>query len=83
MPAPKQSGSTEILDSKSVAASVATPRPVGRERFIGIEIGGTKLQLVVGTPAGAILERKRFQVDRARGAEGIREKIADAIIAGH
>ena len=48
-------------------------------RFVGIEIGGTKLQLVVGTSAGIILARRRFQVDRARGAEGICEKIAEAI----
>jgi glucokinase len=49
------------------------------ERFIAIEIGGTKLQLVAGTSTGAILARRRFQVDRARGAEGIREVIAAEI----
>lgn len=82
MPAPKQSGSTETTDSKSLPVDVEA----GEGCFIGIEIGGTKLQLVVGTPAGAILGRQRFQVDRVRGAEGIREKIAEAIpqlIAGH
>ena len=42
--------------------------------FVGIEIGGTKLQLVAGRP-GAIEDRKRFSVDVKRGAAGIREQI--------
>jgi glucokinase len=42
--------------------------------FLGIEIGGTKLQLVAGT-ASAIQERCRFDVDVKRGAAGIREQI--------
>lgn len=46
---------------------------------IGIEIGGTKLQLVVGTPDGRILERRRFAVDRGEAADGIRTRIADAL----
>lgn len=45
-------------------------------RVVGIEIGGTKLQVVVGTPAGAITERFRLEVDPARGAPGIREQLA-------
>ncbi|GAB5562571.1 MAG: ROK family protein [Synoicihabitans sp.] len=44
--------------------------------LIGIEIGGTKLQIVRGTTAGEITERHRFDVDKSRGAEGIREQIA-------
>jgi glucokinase len=47
--------------------------------YIAVEIGGTKLQLCVGTPDGNIVDRLRFQVDRARGAEGIREQIAKAV----
>ncbi len=47
--------------------------------LLGIEIGGTKLQIVRGTSAGDITERHRFQVDRERGAEGIREQIATAL----
>lgn len=47
--------------------------------LLAIEIGGTKLQLVLGTRAGAILERRRFQVEKERGAEGIRECIAAAL----
>jgi glucokinase len=41
---------------------------------VGIEIGGTKLQLVAGRP-GAIEERRRFSVDVKRGGAGIREQI--------
>lgn len=47
--------------------------------MIGIEIGGTKLQLVAGDTYGNIKERRRFNVDKARGGEGIREQIADAL----
>jgi glucokinase len=47
--------------------------------LLAIEIGGTKLQLVVGTRDGVILERRRFTVESARGAEGIRECIASAL----
>lgn len=46
--------------------------------FLGIEIGGTKLQLVAGTPT-AVQERRRLDVDVKRGAEGIREQIASAL----
>jgi glucokinase len=48
------------------------------EAFIGIEIGGTKLQLVVGVP-GKIQERARFTVEKERGAVGIREQIERAV----
>lgn len=47
--------------------------------FVGIEIGGTKLQLVAGDIEGTIIERRRFEVDQARGGEGIREQIASAL----
>ncbi|HEY3900634.1 MAG TPA: ROK family protein [Chthoniobacter sp.] len=47
--------------------------------FVAIEIGGTKLQLCAGTADGNILDRRRFLVDRDRGAEGIREQIAKAV----
>ena len=48
-------------------------------RLLAIEIGGTKLQLVVGTREGVILERRRFTVESERGTEGIREYIASAL----
>jgi glucokinase len=43
--------------------------------FLGIEIGGTKLQLVLGDEKARILERYRFVVDPAQGAKGIRKQI--------
>lgn len=49
------------------------------ETLIGIEIGGTKLQVVLGDAAGTIHRRFRFAVERARGAEGIRDQIARAL----
>jgi glucokinase len=45
---------------------------------LGIEIGGTKLQLGVGRGPGEIVALKRLRVDPARQAEGIREQIATA-----
>jgi glucokinase len=39
--------------------------------FIGIEIGGTKLQLVSGDDSARILRRVRFNVDRVAGGAGI------------
>ncbi len=43
--------------------------------FLGIEIGGTKLQLGLGAADGTIANRWRGDVDMARGAAGIREQI--------
>src|SRR5687768_17454552 len=39
--------------------------------FIGIEIGGTKLQPVAGDPSARVLRRFRDDVDRAKGGGGI------------
>lgn len=45
--------------------------------FLGIEIGGTKLQLGVGRgDSAALVEMRRFEVDAAQGAAGIRRQIA-------
>jgi glucokinase len=49
--------------------------------FLGIEIGGSKLQIVAGDEAATIVGRERFVVDPARGAEGIRRQIATALPA--
>lgn len=43
--------------------------------FAGIEIGGTKLQIVLGDAAGKIVQRHRLTVDSAQGASGIRKQI--------
>ena len=47
--------------------------------FIGIEIGGTKLQLVAGDAGGRIIDRRRLAVVSAEGGEGIRRQIAAAL----
>lgn len=44
--------------------------------FIGIEIGGTKLQVVLGNSDAMILERRRMKVEKSKGAKDIREKLA-------
>src|SRR5437870_2956083 len=52
--------------------------------FLGIEIGGTKLQLGVGPGDGTIVALERLPVDAQRGAAAIREQIlrsAPALIA--
>jgi glucokinase len=46
---------------------------------IGIEIGGTKLQLVRGDENGNIHERLKLVVIPAEGAGGIRQQIKDAL----
>ena len=46
---------------------------------IGIEIGGTKIQIVAGNADGTFLERHRWAADRARGGAGIREQIASVV----
>ena len=44
--------------------------------FLGIEIGGTKLQLGVGSGEQAeLVALERFDVDISRGASGILEQI--------
>lgn len=46
--------------------------------FLGIEIGGTKLQLGVGTGDGPpLVALERRTVERARGADSIREQILE------
>ncbi len=47
--------------------------------FVGIEIGGTKIQVVTGDSQARILDRKRFVVDPAQGGGGIRDHIVKAL----
>ena len=47
--------------------------------YLGIEIGGTKLQLVAADAAARITARVRLNVDKARGGAGIREQIQRAL----
>ena len=46
-----------------------------KRAYLGIEIGGTKLQLVLGDETGKILERRRLKVNSTEGAAGIRGQI--------
>jgi glucokinase len=46
---------------------------------LGIEIGGTKLQLVLGDATGTITDRRKLTVESARGAVGIREQIQQVL----
>jgi glucokinase len=48
-------------------------------RYIGIEIGGTKLQLVIGDGAGNIQQRRKLTVDAVKGGEGIRTQIEETL----
>ena len=43
--------------------------------FVGIEIGGTKLQLVTGAETCKIMQRRKLTIDAQKGAEGIRKQI--------
>jgi glucokinase len=47
--------------------------------FFGIEIGGTKLQVVAADETLTIRERQRFKVAKEQGAAGIRTRIQEAI----
>ncbi|GAB3544945.1 ROK family protein [Spirosoma fluminis] len=46
---------------------------------LGIEIGGTKLQLVTDNEQGQLVQRFRFEVDPAKGADGILTHISDVL----
>ena len=47
--------------------------------FLGIEIGGTKLQLGLGPGEGTIVALERVRVEPAAGAAGIRHEIVQWI----
>ena len=49
--------------------------------MLGIEIGGTKLQLGIGQGQGRILALERLRVDPSRGAAGILDQIQAAFAA--
>ena len=54
--------------------------------FLGLEVGGTKLQLVVGDESAKIRERRRLTVRADLGAAGIRsqiEKTLPELLADH
>jgi glucokinase len=47
--------------------------------FLGVEIGGTKLQLVLGDGQIRMAEHRRFAVEPAQGADGIRRNIEQTV----
>jgi glucokinase len=47
--------------------------------YLGIEIGGTKLQIVAGDGDGRITRRWRATVDRERGGPGICKQILQGL----
>jgi glucokinase len=47
--------------------------------YVGIEIGGTKLQVVLGDERGRIQAHRKLEVERHQGAAGIREQIERAL----
>ena len=49
------------------------------KNYLGVEIGGTKLQVAIGTGEGKIIEYVRNSVDVEQGALGIRQSIKQAI----
>lgn len=49
------------------------------KKFLGIEIGGTKLQIVSGDANGRIDHRFLYTVNREEGAQGICHHIAEAL----
>src|SRR5438045_5306463 len=59
--------------------SSAAQAKAKRKGYFGIEIGGTKLQVIVGNESLNIVERRRTTVDRVRAAAGIREQIGRAV----
>lgn len=52
---------------------------LGDRALLGIEIGGTKLQVVLGTAAGRILRRWHGTVAPERGGAGICDQLRDAV----
>jgi glucokinase len=53
----------------------------GGSLYLGIEIGGTKLQVVTGDDRARIVERNRFAVDPSAGGAGIRAQLEQIIPA--
>jgi glucokinase len=51
-----------------------------KKQYLGIEIGGTKLQVVLGDGEGHIFRRFTYAVDKAHGGDGIRRRIAETLL---
>lgn len=49
------------------------------KHYLGLEIGGSKLQFAVGDEAGTIVERLRYEISRDAVAARIRQQIEEAV----
>jgi glucokinase len=49
-------------------------------RFLGIEIGGTKLQFILADQDLNILQKYQAWVEKGEDADGIRQKVADTVL---
>src|SRR5579862_133684 len=54
-------------------------RGEGAGLYLGVEIGGTKLQIHAGGLHGGIVERNRYEIVPSHGAEGILSEIARTV----
>ena len=52
---------------------------MAEQNFIGIEIGGTKLQLAIADESLKIEQQLSFEVNRNKGANGIKQQIEESI----
>ena len=52
---------------------------MAEQNFIGIEIGGTKLQLAIADKSLKIEQQLSFEVNRNKGADGIKQQIEKSI----
>src|SRR5437868_10540968 len=77
-------GSLTTCTGASPPRSSPTPLPkradrMGEAWLLGIEIGGTKLQLGIGQGCGELAALERRHVDPGRGAAGILAQIEAAL----
>ncbi len=50
-----------------------------KKHFLGVEIGGTKLQLVTGDGELNIIEKLRYNIDKEKGSPGIQAQLKEGI----
>jgi glucokinase len=68
-----------MLNCRSCFAPAPRLNYIVRNAYLAIEIGGTKLQLVLADESGIIFERRKISVEPHRGGEGIRAQIQGAL----
>lgn len=70
----RQQGCSHTVN-KQQTAHLKSVRFLQKDKFLGIEIGGTKLQVILGQADGTILSKHRHEVKKEEGATGIRNNI--------